>query len=327
MISLASRRNAGRPTRIALGPSGTTASSVARLDQSAGAQSASAASERAGVGGHHGVSSVQISGAAALRAITVDGWPSVSGACNSNAQPERNNRHTPSASTVGASNSLTASFSSNSSSRNGSMTPAYGRIDSTRAPSTLAAADTSESASRSEGSSTTRSSVAWPSERSTMSTLRMSAPAWPSADANAPSAPGRSGSTTLIRYDTSTVCRVEVSGKLTRRLALDSDPVSEQRPTITRDEVAHLARLARLDVTDDELDLFAGQLDVILGSIARIGEVAAADIEPTSHAVPLQNVLRPDVVVASLDRDAVLAGAPAVEVNRFRVPQILGEEE
>jgi aspartyl-tRNA(Asn)/glutamyl-tRNA(Gln) amidotransferase subunit C len=103
--------------------------------------------------------------------------------------------------------------------------------------------------------------------------------------------------------------------------------VSEQRPTITRDEVAHLARLARLDVTEEELDLFAGQLDVILGSIARIGEVAAADIEPTSHAVPLQNVLRPDRVVASLDRDVVLAEAPAVEDDRFRVPQILGEEE
>jgi aspartyl-tRNA(Asn)/glutamyl-tRNA(Gln) amidotransferase subunit C len=103
--------------------------------------------------------------------------------------------------------------------------------------------------------------------------------------------------------------------------------VSEQRPNLTRDEVAHLARLARLAVTDDELDLFAGQLDVILGSIARIGEVAAADIEPTSHAVPLQNVLRPDLVAACLDRDAVLAGAPSVEDNRFRVPQILGEEE
>jgi len=103
--------------------------------------------------------------------------------------------------------------------------------------------------------------------------------------------------------------------------------VSEQRPVITRDEVAHLARLARLDVTDDELDLFAGQLDVILGSIARIGEVAAADIEPTSHAVPLQNVLRPDLVAPCLDREAVLAAAPSVEDYRFRVPQILGEEE
>jgi aspartyl-tRNA(Asn)/glutamyl-tRNA(Gln) amidotransferase subunit C len=109
--------------------------------------------------------------------------------------------------------------------------------------------------------------------------------------------------------------------------ALDSITVSENRPEITRDEVAHLARLARLAVTDEELDLFAGQLDVILGSIARISEVAAGDIEPTSHAVPLQNVLRADVVLPSLPREAVLASAPAVEDYRFRVPQILGEEE
>jgi len=90
--------------------------------------------------------------------------------------------------------------------------------------------------------------------------------------------------------------------------------------------VAHLARLARLAVTDDELDLFAGQLDVILGAVARVGEVAAADIPPTTHAVPLSNVLRPDVVVASLPREAVLAGAPAVEDDKFRVPRILDEE-
>jgi aspartyl-tRNA(Asn)/glutamyl-tRNA(Gln) amidotransferase subunit C len=97
-------------------------------------------------------------------------------------------------------------------------------------------------------------------------------------------------------------------------------------PHISRDDVAHLARLARLAVTDDELDLFAGQLDVILGAVARVGEVAAADIPPTTHAVPLSNVLRPDVVVASLPREAVLAGAPAVEDDKFRVPRILDEE-
>lgn len=102
---------------------------------------------------------------------------------------------------------------------------------------------------------------------------------------------------------------------------------ADSHQTLTRDEVAHLARLARLDVTDDELDMFAGQLDVILSSIARIGEVAADDIEPTSHAVPLLNVLRPDQVAPSLDRQVVLKGAPAVEDDRFRVPQILGEEE
>ena len=95
---------------------------------------------------------------------------------------------------------------------------------------------------------------------------------------------------------------------------------------ITRDEVAHLARLARLAVTDEELDVFAGQLDVILGSVARVQEVAAADIPPTSHAVPLTNVMRPDLVTPCLDRDTVLSAAPAAEDGRFRVPRILGEE-
>ncbi len=97
-------------------------------------------------------------------------------------------------------------------------------------------------------------------------------------------------------------------------------------PRISRDDVAHLARLARLAVTDDELDLFAGQLDVILGAVARVGEVAAADIPPTTHAVPLSNVLRADELVPSLPRDAVLAGAPSVEDEKFRVPRILSEE-
>jgi aspartyl-tRNA(Asn)/glutamyl-tRNA(Gln) amidotransferase subunit C len=96
---------------------------------------------------------------------------------------------------------------------------------------------------------------------------------------------------------------------------------------ITRDEVAHLARLARLAVTDEELDVFAGQLEVILGAVARVGEVAAEDIPPTSHAVPLQNVFRPDELRPSLEQQQVLAGAPAAEDGRFRVPQILGEEQ
>ncbi len=97
-------------------------------------------------------------------------------------------------------------------------------------------------------------------------------------------------------------------------------------PAISRDEVAHLAALARLDVTDAELDLFAGQLDVILTSVARVGQVASGDIPPTSHAVPLTNVFRPDVVRPGLRREQALAGAPAVEQGRFRVPRILGDE-
>jgi len=101
---------------------------------------------------------------------------------------------------------------------------------------------------------------------------------------------------------------------------------TESPARISRDEVAHLAQLARLAVTDEELDLFAGQLDVILGSVARVSEVAAADIPPTSHAVPLTNVFRADAVRPSLDRATVLAGAPSVEDDKFRVPRILSEE-
>jgi aspartyl-tRNA(Asn)/glutamyl-tRNA(Gln) amidotransferase subunit C len=96
---------------------------------------------------------------------------------------------------------------------------------------------------------------------------------------------------------------------------------------ITRDEVAHLARLARLDLAPEELDHFAAQLDVILGAVARVAEVAAEDIPPTSHSVPLTNVLRPDEVRPGLTVEAALAGAPAAEGQRFRVPRILEDQE
>ncbi len=96
---------------------------------------------------------------------------------------------------------------------------------------------------------------------------------------------------------------------------------------ISRDEVAHLARLSRLAVTERELDQFAGQLDVILQSVARVGEVAADDIPPTSHSVPLTNVYRDDVVQPCLTQDEVLSGAPDQAEGRFRVPRILDEEE
>jgi aspartyl-tRNA(Asn)/glutamyl-tRNA(Gln) amidotransferase subunit C len=95
---------------------------------------------------------------------------------------------------------------------------------------------------------------------------------------------------------------------------------------ITRAEVEHLARLSRLALDDDELDRMVSQLDVILGAVARVGEVAAADIPPTSHSVPLTNVFRPDEVRPSLSPEAALSGAPAAEQGRFRVPRILDEE-
>jgi aspartyl-tRNA(Asn)/glutamyl-tRNA(Gln) amidotransferase subunit C len=96
--------------------------------------------------------------------------------------------------------------------------------------------------------------------------------------------------------------------------------------SITRADVAHIARLARLALSDEEVDAFAGQLDVILAAVARVGEVAAADIPPTSHAVPLTNVFRPDEIRPCLDPAVVLAEAPASAEQRFRVPRILGEE-
>ena len=95
---------------------------------------------------------------------------------------------------------------------------------------------------------------------------------------------------------------------------------------ITRNDVAHLARLARIAMTDDELDALAAQLDVILGAVARVQEVAAADIPPTSHSLDLSNVYRPDEPVPALGADGALAAAPAAEAGRFRVPRILDEE-
>ncbi len=95
---------------------------------------------------------------------------------------------------------------------------------------------------------------------------------------------------------------------------------------ISREEVAHLARLSRLAVTEEELDQFAGQLDVILQSVARVGEVAADDIPPTSHSVPLTNVYRDDVETPCLTQAEALSGAPDSAEGRFRVPRILDEE-
>ncbi|WP_019815205.1 Asp-tRNA(Asn)/Glu-tRNA(Gln) amidotransferase subunit GatC [Saccharomonospora saliphila] len=96
---------------------------------------------------------------------------------------------------------------------------------------------------------------------------------------------------------------------------------------ISRDEVAHLAKLARMAVTESELDVFAGQLDQILDAVATVGEVATDDIPPMSHAVPLTNTFREDVVRPGLSPEEALAAAPAAEDGRFRVPRILGEEQ
>ena len=97
-----------------------------------------------------------------------------------------------------------------------------------------------------------------------------------------------------------------------------SDPIS-------RRDAVHVANLARLALTDEEVERFAEQLGVIL---EHAQDVAALDLEgipPTAHPLPLENVLRPDEVRHCLDRDEVLAQAPAAEDGRFRVPRIMGD--
>ena len=85
-------------------------------------------------------------------------------------------------------------------------------------------------------------------------------------------------------------------------------------PTLSRDDVVHLAHLARLELTDAELDLYVDQLSVILHSVTAVsGVVGGRDIEPTSHAVPLTNVFREDLVRPGLSREDALAGAPSAQ--------------
>jgi aspartyl-tRNA(Asn)/glutamyl-tRNA(Gln) amidotransferase subunit C len=101
----------------------------------------------------------------------------------------------------------------------------------------------------------------------------------------------------------------------------------ETMPAISRDEVRHLADLARIDLDDAELDHLAPQLAVILESVASISEVAAGDIAPTSHPLPLTNVFREDLPRPCLTPEQALSGAPAVEDQKFAVPRILGDEQ
>ena len=96
------------------------------------------------------------------------------------------------------------------------------------------------------------------------------------------------------------------------------------RPISTED-VAHVATLARLRLSDDELERFTDQLAAVLEHARDVEALDTAGVPPTAHPLPLVNVLRDDVVAPSLDRDEVLGQAPAVEADRFRVPRILGE--
>ncbi|MFF2632110.1 Asp-tRNA(Asn)/Glu-tRNA(Gln) amidotransferase subunit GatC [Microbacterium sp. NPDC058021] len=96
---------------------------------------------------------------------------------------------------------------------------------------------------------------------------------------------------------------------------------------ITPDLVRHLGVLARIQLSDEEVEQLTGQLDVIVDNIAKVSAVATADVPATSHPVPLQNVFRPDVPGDMLTVAQVLQNAPDAADDRFRVTAILGEEQ
>ena len=95
---------------------------------------------------------------------------------------------------------------------------------------------------------------------------------------------------------------------------------------LTRADVEHVAKLARLALSDEEIEQFTVQLGAILEHAARVAALDTAGVPPTSHPIPLTNVLRPDERQPTLERDTVLAMAPAAEDGRFRVPRILAED-
>jgi aspartyl-tRNA(Asn)/glutamyl-tRNA(Gln) amidotransferase subunit C len=94
---------------------------------------------------------------------------------------------------------------------------------------------------------------------------------------------------------------------------------------ISRDDVVHVAHLARLELTDAEIDLFTDQLGAVLAHADDVAALQTEGVAATAHPLPIENVLRDDIAGPSLDRDEVLAQAPAVEDRRFKVPRILGE--
>lgn len=95
---------------------------------------------------------------------------------------------------------------------------------------------------------------------------------------------------------------------------------------LTRGDVEHLARLARIDLSDAELDTMVGELGVILESVATVQQAPTEGVAAMSHPLPLVNVTRPDVVRPSLSPEAALAGAPEVDEQRFSVPRILDQD-
>ena len=89
----------------------------------------------------------------------------------------------------------------------------------------------------------------------------------------------------------------------------------------------HLGVLARIELSDEEIQSLTGQLDAIVDNIAKVSEVATPDVAATSHPIPLENVFRPDAVQQQLTREQVLQNAPDQADGRFRVTAILGEEQ
>lgn len=91
---------------------------------------------------------------------------------------------------------------------------------------------------------------------------------------------------------------------------------------IDRADVAHVARLARLALSEEELETYTGQLARVLAHAADVAALDLSGVEPTSHPLPMVNVLRDDEPRPGLDRDEVMAAAPEVEDHRFRVPKV-----
>ncbi len=96
---------------------------------------------------------------------------------------------------------------------------------------------------------------------------------------------------------------------------------------ITPELVRHLGVLARIQLTDEEVDRLTGELDVIVDNIAKVSQVATPDVPATSPPVPLQNVFRPDIVGETLTLEQALQNAPDAADGRFRVTAIMGEEQ
>ena len=108
---------------------------------------------------------------------------------------------------------------------------------------------------------------------------------------------------------------------------MSETPLGANGAAITTDVVSHLANLARIALTPDEIVKLSGELGAIVDAVAKVSEVATPDVPPTSHPIPLVNVFRPDIPGVTLTTAEALAGAPEHDGSRFKVSAILGEEQ